>query len=118
MYANDSAGNINFSSVTFTINFSELLTTAVHPLHNSVITSTTISLNASTNKEATSCNYSLDEGINILTALYSLFACKKDIFKFLHAFFILVTTGITGSIIKMLPIFKLPSPLFFLNHLH
>ncbi|MDK2849806.1 MAG: hypothetical protein PWR32_473, partial [Candidatus Woesearchaeota archaeon] len=64
VYVNDTAGNVNFSSVNFSVNLTELVVTAVSPVNNSYYNTTWIWLNASTNKNALSCNFSLDDNAN------------------------------------------------------
>lgn len=60
VYANDTAGNVNVTTEYFTIAFFELVTTPLYPGNGSVLTAVDTSLNASTNIEATECNYTLD----------------------------------------------------------
>ena len=65
VYANDTAGNLNQTSLIFTIAVTNLIVTEENPTNNSYYNTTTIDLNATTNKAALECNYSLDSGSNV-----------------------------------------------------
>jgi hypothetical protein len=63
IFVNDTAGNLNFTLVQFEVNFTELATTPIYPLDGNVVTTTSFFVNASTNLQATTCDYVLDGGI-------------------------------------------------------
>jgi hypothetical protein len=65
VYANDTAGNSNFTSLTFIINVTGMVVSIVSPLNSTYWNTTAISVNATTNRPATKCNYTLDGGASI-----------------------------------------------------
>ena len=64
VYVNDTAGNMNYSSITFKVNLTELVVTAISPENNSYYNTSWVWLNATTNKDAVSCNFSIDGNAN------------------------------------------------------
>ncbi|RKY41342.1 MAG: hypothetical protein DRP85_06620, partial [Candidatus Makaraimicrobium thalassicum] len=65
VFANDTGGNINSSIVYFTVNVSALVVTVESPQNQSYFNVTWVWGNATTNKPAAACNYSLDGGANV-----------------------------------------------------
>ncbi len=65
VYANDTAGNINETSIIFTIAVTNLIVTEENPTNNSYYNNSIIDLNATTNKAVIECNYTLDSGNNV-----------------------------------------------------
>lgn len=62
VYVNDSAGNINSTTIYFSVNYSELVATPITPENNTVYTTSNVTANVTTNKAATGCNFTLDGG--------------------------------------------------------
>ncbi len=64
VYANDTAGNTNWTTVSFLMNYTVLSVTPVSPENNSHHNVDWVWANATTNKPAAACNYSVDNGAN------------------------------------------------------
>jgi len=64
IYANDSAGNNNQTSVTFTIDSVSPNVSIIHPINGIVYSSNSVDLNWSVNEDISWCAYSLDGGAN------------------------------------------------------
>ena len=64
VYVNDTAGNMNSSSLWFVVNVTALVVTPESPANNSYINKNWVWANATTNKEGYNCTYSLDGGAN------------------------------------------------------
>src|SRR3989338_38538 len=67
VYANDSAGNVNFSSITFSVDSSAPSVTISYPKNTTTHYSSTIDFNASVSdaQNVTNCLYSLDLAANV-----------------------------------------------------
>ncbi|MCF7798375.1 DUF2341 domain-containing protein [Candidatus Woesearchaeota archaeon] len=63
VFVNDTAGNVNNETIWFIINLNKLIPLPVAPENNSYLNNQTIYVNATTNINATSCNYSIDDGV-------------------------------------------------------
>ncbi len=62
LYANDTAGNLNSTNIWFNVDVSELVATEEAPINGSHHKTSWTYFNVTTNKAATTCNYTLDSG--------------------------------------------------------